>query len=42
VSAVENFDFAPVTRARDETGPDDAQAVRHLGAEVLAGLDALT
>jgi V/A-type H+-transporting ATPase subunit A len=42
VSAVENFDFAPVTRARDETGPDDAQAVRQLGAEVLSGLDALT
>ena len=41
VSAVEEFDFAPVTRARDATGPDDAQAVRQLGAEVLAGLDAL-
>jgi V/A-type H+-transporting ATPase subunit A len=42
VSAVESFDFAPVTRARDETGPDDAQAVRQLGAEVLSKLDALT
>jgi hypothetical protein len=41
VSAVEEFDFAPVTRARDATGPNDAQAVLQLRGEVLAGLDGL-
>jgi len=41
VSIVEEFDFAPVTRARDATGPDDAQAVLQLRGEVLAGLDGL-
>ena len=41
VSAIEEFDFAPVTRARDATGPDDAQAVLQLRGEVLAGLDGL-
>jgi V/A-type H+/Na+-transporting ATPase subunit A len=42
VSAIEEFDFAPVTRARDATGPDDAQAVLQIRGEVLAGLDGLT
>jgi V/A-type H+/Na+-transporting ATPase subunit A len=41
VSIVEEFDFAPVTRARDVTGPDDGQAVVRLCGEVLAGLDGL-
>lgn len=41
VSAVEEFDFAPVTRAGDATGPDDAQAVLQLRADVLAALDGL-
>ncbi len=41
VSIVEEFDFAPVTRARDVTGPDDAQAVLQLRGEMLAGLDGL-
>ncbi len=41
VSAVEEFDFAPVTRARDATGPDDAQAVLQLRGEVMAGLEGL-
>jgi len=42
VSTVEEFDFAAVTRARDATRPDDAQAVLQVRREVLAGLDGLT
>ena len=34
-SAVEEFDLASVTRARDETGPDDAEGVNRLRDEVL-------
>ena len=41
VSVLEEFDFAAVTRARDATRPDDAQAVLQLCGEVLAGLDGL-
>jgi len=42
VSVVEEFDFAPVTRARDATGPDDTEAVLQVRDEVLAGLDVLS
>jgi len=42
VSVVEEFDFAPVTRARDATGPDDTEAVLRVRDEVLAGLDGLS
>jgi V/A-type H+-transporting ATPase subunit A len=35
-SAVEEFDLTIVTRARDETGPDDAEGVDRLRDEVLA------
>jgi V/A-type H+/Na+-transporting ATPase subunit A len=41
VSVMEEFDFAPVTRARDATGPDDAEAVLQVRDEVLTGLDGL-
>ena len=40
-SAVEEFDFTPVTRARDETGPDDDEAVRTRRDEQLRALDGL-
>jgi V/A-type H+-transporting ATPase subunit A len=35
-AVVEEFDFTAVTRARDETGPDDADGVIRLRDEVLA------
>jgi V/A-type H+-transporting ATPase subunit A len=35
-SAVEEFDLTVVTRARDETGPDDAEGVHRLRDELLA------
>jgi V/A-type H+-transporting ATPase subunit A len=35
-SAVEEIDLSTVTRARDETGPDDAEGVTRLRDEVLA------
>ena len=37
-SAIEDFDLTAVTRARDETGPDDADSVNSLRDEVLARL----
>ncbi len=37
-SVIEEFDLTPVTRARDETGPDDADGVNRLRDEVLARL----
>jgi V/A-type H+/Na+-transporting ATPase subunit A len=39
--AVEELDLAVVTRARDETGPDDAEGVNRIRDEVLARLGAV-
>jgi V/A-type H+-transporting ATPase subunit A len=39
-SAIEEFDLTSVTRARDETGPDDAAGVNRLRDEVLARIGA--
>ncbi|MGA7835020.1 MAG: V-type ATP synthase subunit A [Acidimicrobiales bacterium] len=39
-SAIEEFDLTAVTRARDETGPDDDAGVNRLRDEVLAGMAA--
>lgn len=41
-STVEEADFGPLIRAREETGPDDADGVRQRGQRMLAALGALT
>jgi len=41
-SVIEEFDLAPVTRARDETGPGDADGVNRLRDDVLARLAGAT
>ncbi len=41
-ASIEELDFGPVLRARDEAGPDDAEQVRAAGDEMLARLEALT
>jgi V/A-type H+-transporting ATPase subunit A len=38
-SLLENVDLSGITRAREETGPDDEEAVRKRGADVLTHLD---
>jgi V/A-type H+-transporting ATPase subunit A len=40
-SVVEEVDWGPLVRARDETGPDDVAGVRDRRDSVLAALDAL-
>ena len=41
VGALEEVDFGPLVRAREETGTDDAEGVRRRGADVLAALEEL-
>lgn len=40
-SVLEEFDFSPVLRAREEVGPDDADGVKEAGDRVLKDLEAL-
>jgi V/A-type H+/Na+-transporting ATPase subunit A len=42
VSELEQVDFSPVMRVRDEAGPDDAAAVQRRCEETLAALEAST
>jgi V/A-type H+-transporting ATPase subunit A len=41
-TTVEEVDFGPLVRARNDTGPDDVEGVTKLRDDVLAGLEALT
>jgi V/A-type H+-transporting ATPase subunit A len=40
-SVLEDFDYAPFLRAKDDTAPDGAAAVDQIGVELLVGLGAL-
>jgi V/A-type H+-transporting ATPase subunit A len=40
-SVIEEVDWGPLVRARDETGPDDVAGVRERRDIVLSALDAL-
>jgi V/A-type H+-transporting ATPase subunit A len=40
-SLLEDVDVSSITRAREETGPDDEESVAKRGAEMLARLDAM-
>ncbi|HET8680716.1 MAG TPA: V-type ATP synthase subunit A [Micromonosporaceae bacterium] len=40
-TAVEELDFSPLVRAREETGPEDADGVRRCGEATLARLEEL-
>lgn len=41
-ATIEELDFSPLLRARDDVGPDDADGVRRQTADLLARLEALT
>jgi V/A-type H+-transporting ATPase subunit A len=41
-SVIEEFDFSPVVRAREESGPDDADGIRRLGEQVLGRLEGMS
>lgn len=40
-SELEEFDFGPLLRAREQVAPDDAEAIEAIGRDLLADLEAL-
>ncbi len=41
-SVIEGFEFGPLIRAKDATGPDDADGVRRITTEILTSLEMLS